>query len=124
MTDNPETFRQGAGALRNARDWAKEKREELINVANGKALNAEPSGSYSSGHSFVSLPLTECVQLESETSADELALDPDTFASSSHRIPIGAQSNPPPEVSSNRRPKKASQVNTRHSRRPEASHVI
>lgn len=32
MTDNPDTFRQGASALRNARDWAKEKREELINA--------------------------------------------------------------------------------------------
>ncbi len=30
MTDATDTFRQGAGALRNARDWAKEKREELI----------------------------------------------------------------------------------------------
>ncbi|KAK3167059.1 hypothetical protein OEA41_010184 [Lepraria neglecta] len=39
MTDAPDTFRQGAGALRNARDWAKEKREELITAANGKALD-------------------------------------------------------------------------------------
>jgi len=124
MTGNPEAFRQGASALRNARDWAKEKREELMAAANSNTLSSEPSGSYSSGHSFVSLPSTECVQLESETSADELALDLDTFASSSHRIPVGARSNPPPKVSSNRRPKKASQVNERHSRRPEASHVI
>ncbi|MCJ1461990.1 hypothetical protein MMC07_000590 [Pseudocyphellaria aurata] len=36
MTDIPETFRQGASALRNARDWAKEKREELMIAANDK----------------------------------------------------------------------------------------
>ena len=30
MTGNPDTFRQGASALRNARDWAKEKWEELM----------------------------------------------------------------------------------------------
>ncbi|KAA6408245.1 MAG: hypothetical protein FRX48_07987 [Lasallia pustulata] len=36
MTGSADTFRQGAGALRNARDWAKEKREEIITAANGK----------------------------------------------------------------------------------------
>ena len=41
MTGNPDTFRQGAGALRNARDWAKEKREEIITAANGKVPDTE-----------------------------------------------------------------------------------
>ena len=40
MTDAPDAFRPGAGALRNARDWAREKREELINAANDKALRS------------------------------------------------------------------------------------
>ncbi|KAL9128239.1 MAG: hypothetical protein Q9217_003056 [Psora testacea] len=40
MTGNPDTFRQGATALRNARCWSKEKREELIAAGNVKALNA------------------------------------------------------------------------------------
>ncbi|PGH28523.1 hypothetical protein GX50_08733 [[Emmonsia] crescens] len=34
MTGNLETFRQGACAYRNARDWAKEKRDEFIRAAN------------------------------------------------------------------------------------------
>ncbi|KAI4149092.1 MAG: hypothetical protein LQ340_004797 [Diploschistes diacapsis] len=75
MTDNPDTFRQGAGALRNAREWAKEKREELIAAANGKVPDAEHSDLVSSTQSFVSLSSDEPVRLESETSADELALD-------------------------------------------------
>lgn len=43
MTDSPDTFRQGAGALRNARQWAKGKREELTAAANGKALTLDHS---------------------------------------------------------------------------------
>ena len=39
MTSDPDTFRQGASALRKARDWAQDKREELIAAANGKAQN-------------------------------------------------------------------------------------
>ena len=34
MKGDPKTFRQGATAYRNARDWAKEKRDELIEAAN------------------------------------------------------------------------------------------
>ena len=37
MTGNPQTFRQGATAYRNARDWAKEQRDEMIAVANRRA---------------------------------------------------------------------------------------
>jgi hypothetical protein len=39
ITDVPETFRQGAAALRNARDWAKEKRKALISIANNRVLD-------------------------------------------------------------------------------------
>ena len=41
MTGNPEAFRQGASALRNARDWAKKQREDLIIAANSKVPDAE-----------------------------------------------------------------------------------
>ena len=102
MTDTPETFRQGASALRNARDWAKEKREELIIAANGKVSDAEHP--------------------ESETSADELTLDPNTLTSFSHRTPVRAQASLPPKVSSDRRSKKAS-VSKKPSRRPEAEEM-
>ncbi|KAF2805314.1 uncharacterized protein BDZ99DRAFT_541115 [Mytilinidion resinicola] len=37
ITGDPETFRQGATAYRNARDWAKEQRDEAIQQANERA---------------------------------------------------------------------------------------
>ena len=43
LTGNPKAFRQGAIALRNTRDWAKEKRKELIDAVNGKVLDVEDS---------------------------------------------------------------------------------
>ena len=114
MTGNPEAFRQGASALRNARDWAKEKREELIAVANNNALSSEPSGSCSSAHSFVSLPSTEFVQLESETSADELAVGTDTCARYTRRTPVGARMGPSSKISSHSRMgKKSVRINRR-----------
>ena len=124
MTDAPDTFRQGASALRNARDWAEEKRKELIAAANGKVPDAEHSDLVSSTQSFVSLSSTEAAHPESETSADELALEVGTFTSSSHRTSVRAQMNLPPKVSSNRRSKKTSQVNKRPSRGPEVSQAI
>ncbi|MCJ1406828.1 hypothetical protein MMC19_000898 [Ptychographa xylographoides] len=36
MTGNPDAFRQGATAFRNARDWAKGEREALIIAANNR----------------------------------------------------------------------------------------
>ena len=124
MTGNPDIFRQGASALRNARDWAKEKREELMIAANGKVPDAKYSDLVSSTQSFVSLSSNETTHQESETSTDELALDVGIFTSSSHRTPVKAQSNLPPKVSPNRQSMKASQVKKRPSRRPEASQVI
>lgn len=124
MTGNPEAFRQGASALRNARNWAKEKREELMIAANDKVPDTKHSDLVSSTQSFLSLSSNEVTHPESETSADELALEVNTFTSSSHRTPDRAQTNLPPKVSSNRQSKKASQVSKRPSRRPEASQVI
>ncbi|EGE09048.1 hypothetical protein TEQG_08077 [Trichophyton equinum CBS 127.97] len=42
MTDNPDTFRQGATAYRNARDWAKEQRDEIMKCANERHRQARP----------------------------------------------------------------------------------
>jgi len=74
---------------------AKEKREELIIAANGKVPDAEHSDLVSSTQSLVSLSSNEVTHTESETSADELALDVGTFTSSSHRTPVRAQMNLP-----------------------------
>ncbi|RJE19523.1 hypothetical protein PHISCL_08147 [Aspergillus sclerotialis] len=41
MTGNIESFRQGASAYRNALDWAKETRDEMIRLANRRHLNAQ-----------------------------------------------------------------------------------
>lgn len=66
VTDIPESFRQGAAALRNARDWAKERRDELIAAVN--MLD-------SSTDSFVSLQSKDLDLVDSETSDDELSYD-------------------------------------------------
>ena len=102
MTGNLDTFRQGASALRNARDWAKEKREELIIAVNGKVLDAENLDLVLSTQSFVLLLSNEASHLESETSTDELALDVGTFTSSSYRTSVKAQTNLLAKVSPNR----------------------
>lgn len=74
LTGSSEQFRQGASAFRNARDWAKEKRNMLIATANGRAIRIpnETSTLESSAHS-VSQSTIEPVALESDTSADELS---------------------------------------------------
>lgn len=41
MTSDFETFRQGATAYRNARDWAKEQRDEAIRRANERAGDSQ-----------------------------------------------------------------------------------
>lgn len=108
MTDTPDVFRQGASALRNARDWAQEKRKELIAAANGKVLVTESSEPNSSANSFLSPSTNENVNQESDTSTDELALQVAPLASSSHRTPVGARKNPSPKAPSNRRMKRRS----------------
>jgi len=107
MTDTAETFRQGATAYRNARDWAKEQRDEMIKRANDRANDSQTGapavdssfGPVSSFASEASLeepytiePLSQESQTllnedsnttansqESETSTDEPVLD--------HRVP-------------------------------------
>ena len=112
MDDSPDAFRQGATALRNARDWAKQRREEFIAAANRKVPDTEDSDLVSSTPSFVSPSSNEPTHPGSETSSDELNLDSGTFATSGRRTPGGARTKPLPKVS-NSRSKKASQVNKR-----------
>ncbi len=44
MTGSLQTFRQGATAFRNARDWTKEKRDEFIDAANARKTNDSQVG--------------------------------------------------------------------------------
>jgi len=76
LTGSYEQFRQGTSVFRNARDWAKIQRDDLIAAANGKAISIskETSNLESSSHSM-SQSTVELIVLESETSADELSQD-------------------------------------------------
>lgn len=110
MTGNPDSFRQGAGAWRNGREYMDANRKASIAAANAKALNAEIPGLDSSTQSLVSLSSNEPALPESETSADELALDLGVFHSSNHTTPVQARTKAPPKGSSNGRLKKVSQI--------------
>jgi hypothetical protein len=74
LAGNPETFRHGATAFRNARDWAKEQRDRFIMAANEtvRDMPLDISFEASSGtlHSR-STPVAH--SRDSETSTDELA---------------------------------------------------
>lgn len=78
MTNTADTFRQGATAFRNARDWTKEQRDKAIDQAN-KRINDIPSRTPTSPTS------SETTHQESEISADELAMDVDLPAKRSLR---------------------------------------
>ncbi|MCJ1402237.1 hypothetical protein MMC11_005457 [Xylographa trunciseda] len=76
ITGTAERFREGVGAFRNARDWAKEQRDGLIVAANGRAMGMpkettilEPPADSMSRSSIGP------DAVESETSADELSQD-------------------------------------------------
>lgn len=43
LTSDPDTFRRGVTAFRNARDWAKEKRDDFISTANERRGNDNPT---------------------------------------------------------------------------------
>ena len=77
LTDTPDLFREGASAFRNGRDWAEERRHELIAAANSRVTGKarEMSTLESSDHSMLSQSTSAPVALESETSADELTQD-------------------------------------------------
>ncbi len=88
MIDTIDTFRQGATAYRNARDWTKEQRDEAFKRANERANDSQVGTSaVNTGLSGVSSSTTKDSTLlnkgsnitadppDSETSADELAID-------------------------------------------------
>jgi hypothetical protein len=79
MTGSRQTFQEGAGAFRNARDWAKEQRDRLIASANDKASELYPDTVASDTRNSSQATISGLFE-ESDTSADELALDEDAFA--------------------------------------------
>jgi ERCC4-type nuclease len=82
ITGNAKTFRQGATAYRNARDWTKEQRDEAIKRANKKvndsqirtlAVNASFGGisSFTTEDSLDEAYTIEALSQESRTSLNE-----------------------------------------------------
>lgn len=89
LTDNLESFRQGVTAYRNARDWAKEKRDEFIKAANRRATDHH-TASASVERCRGSEPSTTTTKIEiaesEEKPADQLALgDKETTTPSGKR---------------------------------------
>ena len=81
MTGNLHSFRQGATAYRNAVDWAKEQRDEMIAAANDRAEQAEIE-SNADGESVEAIKSIEAkvsavvsVSFVSNASTDELAIE-------------------------------------------------
>ncbi len=73
MIDIPDTFRQGASALRNARDWAREEKDKLITSANNIEHGAR-STTAESPASILSPSIIGVSQVDSDASTDELAM--------------------------------------------------
>jgi hypothetical protein len=65
LTGDLETFRQGAGAYRNARDWAEQRRDEAITRANEKVKSVEPEAPISDATVSLALSFVTTV-LETE----------------------------------------------------------
>ncbi|KAF3492125.1 uncharacterized protein GIQ15_01642 [Arthroderma uncinatum] len=70
MTDNPDTFRSGASAYRNARDWAKEQRDQFINSANERHTQL-PSELLSSEREPTSEPTVVLEDSDTSATSDE-----------------------------------------------------
>jgi hypothetical protein len=70
MTDNPDTFREGATWYRNGRDWAKEQRDEAIRRANEKATQniVESTAANTSFNTVCEISSTESVASITEQS--------------------------------------------------------
>ncbi len=76
LTDSAQTFRQGVGAFRNARDLAREQREMLIDRANAVArAQSTDTMSFDDSNSQDTVTSLRGRLIDSDTSTDELALD-------------------------------------------------
>ena len=99
ITGTAERFREGISAFRNARDWAKEQRDDLIAVANSRIIGiSKETSTLEPSTQSMSQSTIEPDALESEISADELSQDMGQGSSFSHkrlkREPEKPSSNP------------------------------
>ncbi|KLJ06054.1 hypothetical protein EMPG_10498 [Blastomyces silverae] len=72
LTDTPDSFRQGVSAFRNARDWAKEQRDQGIVMANSTVADIRVDMSFETSSQSL-LSHSAHATHDSETSAGELA---------------------------------------------------
>lgn len=72
LTGNLEKFRHGAGALRNARDWAKEQRDAFIAAANDRVSAMPIESIVGSSSIYMTQSTVGPMVLDSNTSTDEL----------------------------------------------------
>ncbi|EGP82408.1 uncharacterized protein MYCGRDRAFT_51600, partial [Zymoseptoria tritici IPO323] len=78
MTHAPDTFRNGALAYRNARDWTQQERDRLIASANAAAQRmSTDTRSFSRTSENIGSSTMARESSESDTSADELAINLD-----------------------------------------------
>ena len=108
LTGSSKQFREGASAFRNARDWAKTQRDELIAAANSRVVGIpRETSTLEPSTQSISQSTIGPGALESETSADELSQDVGRGSSLSNkplkREPERRSSNPDPKI----RPKKS-----------------
>ena len=76
LTGDIDTLRRGVGALRNARDLAREQRDMLINEANAVArAQSADMMSFNGSNSQDTITSLRGRSIDSDTSADELSLD-------------------------------------------------
>ncbi len=99
ITGTAERFREGVGAFRNARDWAKEQRDGLVTAANSRVIGMpKETSTLEPSTQSTSQSTIEPDTLGSETSADELSQDVDRVSSLSNkrlkREPEKRSSNP------------------------------
>ncbi|EDN06469.1 predicted protein [Histoplasma mississippiense (nom. inval.)] len=73
MTSDPQTFREGACAYRNARDWAKEKIDGFIKLANEKRLDAQSQHHCASQQGTASSEAVTLDDSDVSTVSDEVA---------------------------------------------------
>lgn len=85
LIGSERSFREGVGAFRNLRDWAKEQREHFIQNANSKLTNETDLSQSAAARIERSYVTPASESRDSDTSADELTSAPVTTSQSHNR---------------------------------------
>ncbi|EGC46656.1 conserved hypothetical protein [Histoplasma capsulatum var. duboisii H88] len=93
LTSDPESFRQGATAYRNARDWAKEIRDAFINAANQRlpGVHTQPQPCAASEEAEICSSSAGSVAVECGTSSGTMVAEDAGTADQEEKDPMGAE---------------------------------